>query len=50
MILQLAVPHTALGAFATKNNDLMGIIAFAGAAVGMIIGSHLKPATNVATT
>ena len=49
MILQIAFPTTAAGQFASANNDLMGIIAFVGAAAGMIIGSQLKPAQSPAT-
>jgi len=43
MILQIVFPETAAGTFARDNNDLMGIVAFAGAAAGMIVGSLLKP-------
>lgn len=43
MILQIGFPETAAGAFARNNNDLLGIVAFAAAAAGMIVGSCLKP-------
>lgn len=42
MILQIGFPDTVWGGFARSNNDLMGIVAFAAAAAGMVIGSMLK--------
>ncbi len=41
--MQIAAPDTIIGEFVTEQNDLMGILAFAAAAAGMIIGSLLKP-------
>lgn len=45
LVFQIALPDSTIGKFANANNDLMGIIAFAASAAGMIIGSSLKPAT-----
>lgn len=50
MILQIFFGGTVVGKFATTQNDLMGLLAFAAAGAAMVIGSNLKPAGNPANT